>query len=307
VTDGTVTRRQAAVKGRCCPVARADRRPLVTWHVRSVTTVRSNRWARRARDRGCGARPSPWPPAGRCPVMASRLAPSTAGPDPVPGGARRVARRLVGGLVVAGLAVGGLGLEAGALVLTSRQAPPSPAAATPGRHHPTWAAATPLTSRRGLLPSSGEATDRVDLRVVGGPGPEVFPRTVVVPLHRAGSALVGSLPSIMVLDAQGTLSGWTLVARLPGEATGPAVLVPAPPRAAGGRPDEVRAGAPGPLRRGRPAVVAVAPAGGGDGRFELGGELLLPAAGQQPLRALRLVLSVRAGGPPAPPRRPPSR
>jgi hypothetical protein len=240
--------------------------------------------------------------------MASRvdLRTSRRPPAPAPRQSRGFAGRLLGGLVVAGMALGGLGLEAGALALTAHQASPSPAATgtRPGRRGRTGPA-RPAPPHR-ALPPPGRVDVGVDLTVAGGPRPQVFPATVVVPLRQAGAARVGSLPPVTVLDAQGTLRGWTLVARLTGPGTGPVVLVPAPPRALSGRPDEVRAGARRPLGAG-PGVLAFAPAGGGDGRFELGGELLMPAPGQDPPRALRLLLSVRAGAPPSLPRRPPSR
>jgi len=121
------------------------------------------------------------------------------------------------------------------------------------------------------------------LQVTGGPL-SVTPAHAILVLHRIGGGrnFDAALPRVTVVDARGTLAGWT--ATVSGEAPliGDLSVRPGTPVALSGRQDEVGGGRPGRVGPHTATPVATALAGGGGGEFAVGGTVVLsggPAAG----------------------------
>lgn len=96
------------------------------------------------------------------------------------------------------------------------------------------------------------------------PGPlTISPASVTVRLHRAGGGYAGSWGPVWVIDARGTLVGWTASVSAP-----PGVVVSTDrPAAVTGRPSEVAAGEAGS------GAVMRGVAGGGGGTFVVSGQV----------------------------------
>lgn len=121
------------------------------------------------------------------------------------------------------------------------------------------------------------------------------PAQLTVILRRQGqsSQFVGAYGPVTVVDARGTLAGWTAYLcpeNLP--AASALVVEPGRPVAVSGNPGEVRRGRG--LRAGRAAVM-YAPAGGGGGTFETSGAIELTAPAQTG-DLVTLELAVNAAG-----------
>ncbi len=172
-------------------------------------------------------------------------------------------------------------LMAAAALITATSALPAAAdAAQPGR----WgagsvtlvdaSAVTTSRPRAHRTPTSSPpiaafaTSEPLIVDVIGGSF-SVTPATITVVLHRkaSGNHFVGAYGPVTVVDARGTLTGWTATLTLLGKAPRGALVVhPDAPTCISGNANEVDAGHSAPFR-GAGVVIMRAPAGGGGGTF----------------------------------------
>ena len=150
------------------------------------------------------------------------------------------------------------------------------AAAGPGR----WAAGSVAATQPAMQPAtqaiaqqppaaSGGGAGEVLAVTVQGAGLTAGPTMASVTLHRVGrsSRFTGSFGPLTVVDARGTLAGWTLwVASVGPLPSGALTVHPAKPVTVSGVPSEVHAAGPSKLGS-SPVGVMTAAAGGGGGTF----------------------------------------
>lgn len=185
-------------------------------------------------------------------------------------------------LVVAAVAVAAMALvrrpsgESLAAWTVAGDAPasaPSPAAPVAATEGFSWRL-DPPSSAAESLPPGGTAQD---VAVPIGRGRlSATPQRQTVVLHpsRTGGSYVGSLTPVTVIDARGSLDGWTATLRLNApSASGPVRFTPASPRAVTGNQAEVAVGHPGTLTTDAPLVIGYANSGGGGGTFVVDGRL----------------------------------
>ena len=146
--------------------------------------------------------------------------------------------------------------------------------------------------------SSGGSTGDVAAQVIAVPvrpgSMTITPGLVRVTLRRGpGHTLTADLPQVTIIDARGSLAGWTATVAISASVPTSAELVPAPPVAVTGIQGEVRGGPPVPITPGQAAVLAQAGVGGGGGRFVTTGSIRVPSGRSlSPGTVLELEISI---------------
>jgi hypothetical protein len=186
----------------------------------------------------------------------------------------------------AAAAVVAVGVAAPSLTSTGATGSTSPAGWQVKVDAPGGPVAVPAATAVAGAPS-GSVQQRIAIPVLPG-RLSVSPTSASVVLHRvASNRYVGSWGPLQVVDARGSLVGWTAAIGLGfGTASGRLVVTPNPPVAVTGRPDEVVAAQAAVLTPGRSTLVMSGAAGGGGGTFSVTGTLTLtggPANGPDTL------------------------
>lgn len=150
------------------------------------------------------------------------------------------------------------------------------------------------TSTTGTGTGTATLQQRINVRINGGTL-TITPSTINVTLARVGHAYKGSLPAVQIIDARGSLAGWTATVAPATLPAGTQLHVrPGKPAAVTGLQGEVSATHPGIATANSPVALASAAPNGGGGTFSVDAalELIAPSTTAQTLTlSLDLVVS----------------
>jgi hypothetical protein len=198
----------------------------------------------------------------------------------VPASVRRLAAMTAIAMAVTGVAARAMAVDSpgssdGSSTLQVSAPTPDAAPAAPEPFPPIsiqpLAPGTPVAPATTPTDGATQSMQQTLLLVINGGTISVLPTSANVVLHRDGDRhSVGQFGPITVIDARGSLAGWSLRASLAGPESGDLIVHPGTAVAITGRPGEATASGAAPLTTAGSVIMSAAPEGGG-GDFSISG------------------------------------